>query len=465
MAKVDPNDVEILPVGGKVDPRDVQIDQAPAPSRMDRLLSALKGAAGEQQYAQTAPLRLMMNPEAELSASGQTGAALRGVLHGGTFGFSDELRGLSGAKDEAVARGANALTGGSKVPGPSFVDALKARYRNDRDTARAEEDTSAKAFPATHGAAEVVSMAATPNPFGKLAAAGRVGRVAASAGAGELFGLGASRSADAPGILRDTAEGGAWGLGGAAVGEGAGAVAAKGKGIMKNAAAEQAAKEESALSKDVASERGRLGGISGGVLGDFDRAEAMLSNPAATAAQKAKAIAFIDSPEGQRLRQISYDNLNERLPGRMNETNEARGAYDAAVQRNTPATAEALAAEKLKGGMWSEAKPRLMRIAQRTIPTAAGLAIGHGAGPLGMAAGGIGGAIIGAAMGHPGTTLANMAKAPAFRYGAGKALRTIAAPAAETGAPQGLEQWLQKKPDDEREAEGADFFTKATGGR
>lgn len=179
----------------------------------------------------------------------RTGAAVTKYGEGASLGFADELRGASGALQELASRGplgriaalavpaaalplagpaaiassASApqlLTGSSRelasFPDAPLLDALVARYRQDRDSQRARQDEALRAHPTISRAAQLAGALSVPLP--KAAPLTTVvGRSLQGAGLGVALGggaaLGESRADTAPELLRDTGKGAA--LGGA----------------------------------------------------------------------------------------------------------------------------------------------------------------------------------------------------------------------------------------------------------
>ncbi len=413
---------------------------------------------------------LMLSEMSDLSPSGVGGAALRGGGQGLTAGFSDELSGLYNAGDELGAQmrkrvglplGENYAKDGPVLP------ALVARYREGRDGERRDFARASEAQGDVYGAGKLgggaVSSIAAPGARG----AGLVGRLAGGTTLGGFLGLGNSEAdltkGDVEGAASDTLHGAATGLATQGAMEVAAApfsMAATGFGNLKaKGAAADLANKAKAAAKDFASERGRLGGLSVGTLGDLERAEAVAASPLATPAQQAQASAFLNSPDGLALRRRANDNLLERLPSRMGELSESRAAMEAARDSAEPAAVQAASQAHLNTSMFkSEILPRADRLAGRLLP---GMSLSGG---------------IAQATGAPVTTVANLLKAPHFQYRVGQVGEAMAAPAANAmrstaplltqqqmpagGPPQAstggyLEDFLKPKDDEQRQEDGA----------
>ena len=207
----------------------------------------------------------------------KAGTALRSFGSAAALGFGDELAGITGAQQELMGRSnpLAALAGGpvsavANAPqmvaagleeaglkegfgrkgltergleGLGDVEAAVARYRQDRDKARAERAAGAKANPKTALASQLAGALTTPPVFG---AGSRVGgmtlkgpgaAVASGTATGLLSGVGAS-DAEMPGdVAKEGLTGGAFGAVGGAVGAGLGRGAEVGLKKVSNMAA------------------------------------------------------------------------------------------------------------------------------------------------------------------------------------------------------------------------------------
>lgn len=192
-------------------------------------------------------------PTAVVDPRSQSGTAVRSFGQGASLGWSDELRGVSGALQElgsrgplgraaalaapaaalpltgplALAQAASApqlLTGSNReladYPDLPVVEAMIQRFRADRASQAKDVAAGRKENPKTAMAAEVAGALAVPMPkfapgatvLGRAAQAGKVGAAIGGASA-----LGASDSGDGMEALRST-------LGGAATGAAIGGV-------------------------------------------------------------------------------------------------------------------------------------------------------------------------------------------------------------------------------------------------
>jgi len=207
----------------------------------------------------------------------KAGTALRSFGSSVALGFGDELAGITGAQQELMGRRnpLAALAGGpiaAVANAPEFasagleeagvkegfgrkgltergleglgdLEAAVARYRQDRDKARADRAAGAKANPKTALASQLAGALTTPPVFGTgsrvagvtLKAPGAA--VASGVATGALSGVGASE-AEMPGdVASDALSSAAFGGAGGAVGSGVGAAAGAGLRKLSNMAA------------------------------------------------------------------------------------------------------------------------------------------------------------------------------------------------------------------------------------
>lgn len=161
-------------------------------------------------------------------ASSSSGALQRGVVQGGTMGFSDELAGVAAALSDKLGRSReadqvvrDAKAKGTYDPsaaspqekadlqeeqeGPSFAD----DYRRNRDDFRGDLDAAKKSHPVLYGAGELAGTLAVPVPGGPavkgLARVKQFAKTGAVLGA--VGGLGHSRG-DVGEMLADVGIGG-----------------------------------------------------------------------------------------------------------------------------------------------------------------------------------------------------------------------------------------------------------------
>jgi len=156
-----------------------------------------------------------------------------------------------------------------------------------------------------------------------------------------------------------------------------------------------------------------------------------------------------------------------------------RGSIESQVGRDLGQEAEAsMVAANRRFGLAADADALATRAMSRDVqkqqfsPLRTAISAGLGMGAGGMA-GGFGGAGAGSVL-APYLTGAIAARGPNVAAHANRAASKAAGsvaphvnqfPSATGKAGDLLNQWLTKKPDDEREAEGAAYFTEATGGR
>lgn len=202
-----------------------------------------KALVGEVVGGEAAPA------PAAVSSGGPVGpgeSAARGALQGLSAGWGDEAAGALAA--------ALPFTDPEAAKGETFGE----RRKNATDFYRGRNAAAEKENPKTYLGGQIAGGVVGAGKVGS-----GVGAVLKSAGTGLAAGSGYSEADEAIGLLRDTALGGALGLGGHALGSAAGKVfgwvAGKGRalaGAARGKAASQAAEEVAA---QVASARGQLG--------------------------------------------------------------------------------------------------------------------------------------------------------------------------------------------------------------
>lgn len=162
---------------------------------------------------------------------GVAGTAARSGAKGASYGFADELGGLSGALQEVSSRGplqAGLVSSAANLAGPGIIsnaanfgmqrgerpdlptmEAALLRYRSDRDRMRKEQEAGARRNPKTAFGAELVGAVAAPGP--KVASVGglpltRTGAsVASGALQGAVAGAGGSKAEQPIDIAKDAA--------------------------------------------------------------------------------------------------------------------------------------------------------------------------------------------------------------------------------------------------------------------
>lgn len=420
MAERLPSDVEVVLDGPQRLPDDVEVKVEGAPQSRGATLSDYLDTIATQTIPGYPLAREAV--AGDFGPKTSLGAGLRGFGHGASFGFTDELQGLVGAQDELGGRLSSVLAGPNdpwsvrqtraQMP---LLDALNGRYREERDAARHDEDVAAAEHPVIHGSAEMAGAVATPNPFKGLGGGKLLGRLAGYAGMGELAGAGMSRAEDAGDIASDAERGGGFGLAAGAGGEALGVpmrwIAGKARGLRDLGASRAESAIASKATKDMASERGRLGGFSAAGLRSIERAEEIASSSAATPEQQAAARAWLQSPEAIALKQTAFDNVLAALPGQRSQIEQGRAAYEVAAAAAEPSAVQAETAKYLNGSvLTNDVLPRAEKYASRMAP-----------GAIGEALGGAHGANLAGAIGAPGTALGNFVRVPRVQFRAGQA--------------------------------------------
>lgn len=371
------------------------------------------------------PLRYAADPTTA------SGAALQKFAQGASFKLSDELQGIMGGIDEAgnIAKEAVGLQdepealadplGGDNRKG--MLERILSSYKKNRNAHRNDLDTAQQAHPVISTGAEVAGAVMAPGP--KVAAmpagASRLARMANygknAAPLGAAFGFGGSEEEDVSGVLKDTAIGaGISGATGAAFGGLAHGPLSRLEGKEREAIekAEQMARE--AFDKPQRQAQGALGGVTQTAHRDLEAAREAISDPALDPAISKALQDFLASPQGAALRNQVMANKAESLPGKLSEAASARAAFDAAKAANTPEAVAKESARILGPERFKEASmTRLKKYAGRVAPPFIGSAVG---GALGGSEGAMGGALAGsiasAALGSPGTALANYMRDP-----------------------------------------------------
>jgi outer membrane lipoprotein SlyB len=173
----------------------------------------------------------------------------------------------------------------------------------------------------------------------------------------------------------------------------------------------------------VRSARGGLGGVVQTGHRDIEAAKEALSDAAIDPALKKRLAAYLASPEGVALRNRVMEAKAESMPGKLAGIDDAQRVFDAARAANTPKNVAAKSAEILGPERFRDASMmRLKKYAGRVAPPFIGSAIG---GAIGGSEGAMGGALAGsiasAALGSPGTALANYMRDPSVMLRMSKA--------------------------------------------
>ncbi len=263
-----------------------------------------------------------------------------------------------------------------------------------------------------------IGAMALPIPgAGKLKALKGATGVAARLALNSAVGAGisdiAESSNDNPDYLKSSAIGGGAGLLGSAAGE----------GLTRYFGGKAAKATADALAHGAANKTEQVEGAVrslGGVTQTAHRALENITNNLehGTPEEQAAIREWLKAPEQDALRRQILLNSFERAKGGMAAIDKARGEISAAKAIDP----DAFAQESLGGTLKRAVLPRVKTIAERAIPAAIGAATGGGAGVAG-------GALLGGAIGKPGTIVANLMKDPNFQrhvYGAAEKLAGIA---------------------------------------
>lgn len=488
MAKLDPS--EFVPdEPSKLDPSEFVPDEpiraqpVPEPSRLEKVANILRGLNQARADLYAAPARIVGDVLAakgedsqnnaltkEFSPERPTGALLNSLGTGYSWGALPKLKGAVAAMQEGSAR-ISPFTGDEQITRPdlSFMDGVKARYKAERDYAYRDEDRAKKAQPYVWYPGMVASTVASPNPFNKLgvgikaaegagklsrlaAAGGRMsGRLASAAGQGELYAAGSSRKEDWAGKAQDIAEGGTIGGLVGAVAEPISGLGRYFKGLMDTGSKRANAMVGSERAADLASETGRLGGVTTGVKTDLRDAPVYASDLDIEPEIRQGLADWATNEQAKALKNAAARNLLKRLPTRLGQIEQAEGAVSAAEQRATPEAVAAGTQEYLGpvNVLAKEVLPRADRLARSAMP--------------GMSITGQ----IAQSTGAPVTTLKNLVNAPGVQYWAGKlggaATRPPGYLASKAVSP--LSRYLEgQDPDEDRKKKAADGFVAGTGG-
>lgn len=425
-----------------------EVVQAPAaePSNLSKMAGFIKKAAGTAHSIQTAPQRVVSGwltgadepLTKELSPDQPVGAAIRGVGNGFAFGAMPKINGAAAAFEGFPFR----------LPNLDAYEPAKKQAEHDDDYSREQQ-------PFAYGGGEIAAAVASPNPFGKLGAglgaAGKVaGRVAGASGQGGLYAAASSRapswsgSEGQPGVAEELAQGS--GIGGA-FGAAVEPVTAlhRGLGALKQQGAKRAETlNADLLQKDFSSERGRLGGVTTGTKTDLRDAELFAKDGDIDPEIRRTLEEWLTGEQAKLTKNTTARSLSERLPQRQGEMDQARAAMDVAKDRASPQGVRDATSEYLgKSTLVEDVAPRVDRlIGNKMVSSIAEFG------------------------GAPIQTVKNLGKNPRFQFKAGKTGEALMAPLAGAAnmsvnpATRSLADYLQKKPDDEREEDAADFYSR-----
>lgn len=337
----------------------------------------------------------------------------------------DEMSGAAAAWQDAPR--ALMQSGGS----PSrFSQAVLDRYRSKRDDVRKTVGDAQAAGPTVKGVPVLPVAGAVASTLGVGAPESMLGRLAAGAAQGGLYGLTDSRAdltkGDVGGMLRDTGAAAGLGLAGAGAGEAVTALPRLGANVLQRAGVSarlgRAAKDVADVQSDVAAARGRLGSLTQEASRTNENLLREVAGPPSTTAGgdlAQEALVALQSPERRAVSQSVIENNLERLPQQNAAIAKAKADYQALM---TGADQEAAkrTADYFSGPIFdNEVAPRLWRFAQRA---GAGYLLGKASETLtGDKNAGFYGGALGASVGAQGTMqmLRNVAKSPRVRAAAG----------------------------------------------
>lgn len=361
--------------------------------------AALKGPWDDDPDG-TAPQAPARGPwDDDEDAPGALESYARHAHQAATFGFADEAEG-------AIRAAGDVLTGGD-------FD-----YTKRRDEARARLKAAEEAHPDASTAGTwggTIGSALIPGG-GSKTLLGNVGRGAAM---GAAMGLGESEADLTKGEVGkaalDTGLGGLVGGAVGAVAHGAGklvdAVRNRAAGGARLAEADRAAAEYGKRYAAQKSAQGSFGGEAAAVQNRVGHWREIAQNVEGrySPAEVAQAERLLASPEAdEAIRRAGVNSMKEGGNRMVEGLQSAEAAYDSARAAMDPNLIEAGADAGMAHPFREVVLPRVKKYLTRAVPAY-----------LGAQVGGIPGAIVGwtagAALGDPGTSLANMLKSPSFR--------------------------------------------------
>jgi len=391
-------------------PNEIEWDEAAA--------EEFAAAPAAVEWDEAAAEDLMPRP-----APGRIGKAksfLKGAEQGATFGFADEL----GASIQSGAqRAANVLPGGALdwlgIENRYSQDPLDV-YRQARTENRAEYEAARTANPGAFLAGELGGGILTTVGTGGVGA-GLKGAALTGAAMGAAGGLGYGESdltkGDVGGAALETgigaAAGGVLGAAGHGLGQLAGGVGRFVNAKIGRAMSDQAAKSTQKVDDAIASALGRY---RSGVQSGSRDVEVILREAADNPGPIGdRARAFLQTPEAAALRESLLSNKLASAPERLTEMMALKGEHGALSVGRATAIAQDIQSS-LASPFKKQILPRVKTYASRAIPPIVASAIGGQVGGTeGMVAGGLLGFGAAAALGRPGTALANAARSPAVR--------------------------------------------------
>lgn len=381
------------------------------------------------------------------------GMAVRTFGHGASLGMTDELSGLMGVSDELGRRERTALgiKGESSTPTVDpekpLLSALLDRYRLERDSTREDLQKGRDEFPIGAPATEFLGTLSIPLPGPGKAKAGSSLLAALGKGAATGAALGGGMAAGNSEADLTKGELGKFGgevLEGAMLGAPFGALGG-GLGLRyankaQTAANDAVAAQQKLADKAFASARGSFGAEASGGNRQLELLREILQNPQATAEQKAKAAAFLQSDEGLALVRGVYEGALTRSPDALSRVEAAKaGMLDAAANQAPDAVQSAADDFLNKSTLIEDVFPRAKKYAARALPQYISRLFGGGD------SGQVAATVVGAQLGDPGTALANMLRNARFRHSSANTLGTVAPQAAKLGAAEAkaVADWLR----------------------
>jgi hypothetical protein len=417
---------------------------------------------------------------------GRAASALHGAANFSSFGLSDEIGGAAqtpvglgkqllrslGLMDEEERVSDAISTPGAKIKGrvgnkvrgdwtelPKEVadsgrmpdKTVGEIYREERDGLRAYDKKALDANPLSYLGGGVGSLLANPTGVARIPmAATRLGRAMQGAKQGFKFGAayGAGSSeadltkgevGDFAGDVEDSA------ALSAPLGSAGQLLMGRYADKKAKAAADALAQKQKAAEKALNSARGALGAETSAGFRTLEQAERAVADPLVAPEVRAQAEAFLKSELAQQLRNQVLANAAERGQGQLARIADARDGMAKAAANAAPDAVNAATTDYLNAStVKQDVLPRALNYIQRWLPQKASQAAGGGE------VGQVAGALVGAQLGNPGTSIANMLRNPRFRYktaGAAGALANAGTQLTPVEA-QAIMEWLRSKKKD-----------------
>jgi len=369
-------------------------------------------------------------------------SALRGYGQGASLGFDDEIGGAIGAFDELTKRAASVVSShpdDQPIESESLplFEAIKARYRRERDANRTEQKAAFATNPKSYLGGQLAGAVMTPGPTGKTG----VARMALGTGTGALAGLGSSEANTAGGMARDTMTGGAFGAAGAGLGVGLGALGNKAGELAQRIRAAYADGRIEKLRQAAASAAGTAGQATRRVIDTIEEANKVVGgtpSPQGAAAlvdEFGRALppkappppSLIDAAQETLDNPAVMDLYETAARNKFANANSAARAAEAAKKAASEAATDIPGRAAAETDAYFSSRGPVSETVSRMGPLAQRLALGAAGGALGGLAseklgidkrsGLLGGAVMG--FNAPGTLQAarNWAKSPAVQEG------------------------------------------------